>query len=232
MSENPQSASDVGAAAQRLDDVRKRMDQAVAKRGQGPAVELIAVSKGQGRERIKAALDAGQRVFGENYVQEAQEHWADLASTEGRPKLHLIGALQSNKAKEAVGLFDVIHSLDRAKLARALAKAMADQDRRPDLLIQVNTGEEPQKAGCLPGDLPELVRLTRDELGLPLVGLMCIPPENEESALHFAFLAKLAAGHGLGALSMGMSADYETAILFGATYVRVGTAIFGPRQPR
>lgn len=232
MGADRESGGHDATAAERLHEVKTRVEQARIARGGGGNVKLVAVSKGQDRDRIASVLGAGQARFGENYVQEAQDHWSDLANDPKRPELHLIGALQSNKASSAVALFDVIHSVDRPKLARALAKAMTEQDRRPELLIQVNTGEEPQKAGCMPGDLTELVRLARDELALPVAGLMCIPPENEESALHFALLAKLAATHGLRELSMGMSSDYERAIRLGATYVRVGTAIFGPRAPR
>ena len=172
---------------------------------------------------------AGQRVFGENYVQEARRRWPGLRQRWPGVELHLIGGLQSNKAADAVALFDVIQTLDRPKLAREIAKEMARQGRAPRLFVQVNTGEEPQKSGVAPGELASFVALCRGELGLALDGLMAIPPEDEDVALHAALLAKLAAAHGLGAVSIGMSGDYETAIRFGATHVRVGTAIFGAR---
>ena len=209
---------------------------AVAERAAGRpegAVTLIAVSKSQPAERIEAALAAGQRVFGENYVQEAQGRWPGLRERWAGVELHLIGGLQSNKAAAAVALFDVIQTVDRPKLARELAKEIARQGRSPRLLIQVNTGEEPQKSGVLPAELDGLVALCRNELGLDLVGLMAIPPEDKDIALHAAFLAKLARENGLPMVSIGMSGDYETAIRFGATHVRVGTAIFGARaRPR
>jgi pyridoxal phosphate enzyme (YggS family) len=180
-------------------------------------------------ERIEAALAAGQRVFGENYVQEAKGRWPRLREHHPGLELHMIGGLQSNKAAEAVALFDVIQTVDRPKLARELAKEMARQDRRPRLLVQVNTGEEPQKSGIGPGELGAFLDLCRGELGLAVEGLMAIPPEDEDVALHAALLAKLARRHGLAALSIGMSGDFEAAIRFGATHVRVGTAIFGAR---
>lgn len=191
---------------------------------------IIAVSKRQPENRIRAALAAGHRLFGENRVQEAADRWPALRRDHDDVALHMVGALQSNKAAEAVRLFDAIHSLDRPKLARALAKALADSDRRPDLFIQVNTGEEPQKGGVLPADLEALLALARDELALPVRGLMCLPPADDDPALHFALLANLARRHDLDALSMGMSGDYETAACLGADYVRVGTAIFGARE--
>jgi len=181
----------------------------------GKAVTLVAVSKVQPEPRIEAGLAAGQRV------QEAQKRWSTRRAAHPDLQLHLIGPLQTNKAEDAVALFDVIETLDRAKLARSLAKAMEKTARRPDLLIQVNTGEEEQKAGVLPANLPGLLALCT-ELDLPISGLMCIPPVDEPAGPHFAFLAKLAEAHGLSTLSMGMSADYETAIRFGATHVRVG----------
>ncbi|MEO1192699.1 MAG: YggS family pyridoxal phosphate-dependent enzyme [Pseudomonadota bacterium] len=195
------------------------------------SVTLIAVSKTHDSQAVEAALRAGQSCFGENRVQEAagkfpplHETWPDLA-------LHLIGPLQTNKAEDAVALFDVIHSLDRPKLARALAKAMDKSGNRPRCLIQVNTGEEPQKAGCLPSMLEDLYREAHESLGLDIAGLMCIPPQNEPPAPHFQFLRERARALGLPWLSMGMSGDFETAILLGATHVRVGTAIFGSRPP-
>ena len=191
---------------------------------------LIAVGKAQPDTRIEAALVAGQRVFGENYVQEAQHRWPSRRERWPGLELHLIGALQSNKAADAVALFDVIQTLDRPKLARSLAREMERHGRRPRLLVQVNTGEEPQKSGVIPTELGEFLGLCRDELKLEIAGLMAIPPEDEDVALHTALLAKLAAREGLAWLSIGMSGDYETAILFGATHVRVGTAIFGARS--
>jgi pyridoxal phosphate enzyme (YggS family) len=196
-------------------------------------VTLVAVAKSQPPERVEAALGAGQRVFGENYVQEAQGRWPALR--ERHPEgveLHLVGGLQSNKAADAVALFDVIQTVDRARLARELAKEMGRQGRRPRLLVQVNTGEEAQKGGVLPGGLDALLALCRGELGLPVEGLMAIPPEDQDTAPHAALLARLAARHGLPHVSVGMSGDFETAVRFGATLVRVGTAIFGARQRR
>jgi hypothetical protein len=219
-----------GEVAANLEQVQARI--AAAERAAGRpagAVTLIAVSKSQPEERIEAALAAGQRVFGENYVQEAQGRWPGLRERWPGIELHLIGGLQSNKAAAAVALFDVIQTLDRPKLAHAIAKEIARQDRKPRLLIQVNTGEEPQKSGVLPAELDAFVALCRSELNLRVEGLMAIPPDDEDVALHAAFLAKLAARHGLPLVSVGMSGDYETAIRFGATHVRVGTAIFGAR---
>jgi pyridoxal phosphate enzyme (YggS family) len=192
------------------------------------SVRLVAVSKQQPMAQIEAALALGWRAFGENRVQEAEARWA---ARRALPNLHLrlIGPLQTNKADAAVALFDAIDSLDRPKLAHALCAAMAKVGRRPDCLIQVNTGDEPQKAGVAPADLDDLVRLARDDLGLPVRGLMCIPPVDEEPAMHFALLAKFAARHGLPEVSMGMSDDFETAIAYGATMIRVGSALFGRR---
>lgn len=193
-------------------------------------IGLIAVSKGQDRARILCLLEAGHRIFGENRVQEAKAKWPDLRARFSDLELHLIGPLQTNKVREAVALFDAIHSLDRPRLADAL-KAELEQTRKPlELFVQVNTGEEPQKAGIAPKETVSFVRHCRDALTLPVIGLMCIPPQGEEPALHFALLRKLARECGLSCLSMGMSQDYETAIRFGATHVRIGTAIFGARQ--
>jgi len=194
------------------------------------AVTLVAVSKTHGPERIVPAIDAGQQVFGENRVQEAEHKWPELKQRFAEVAVHLIGPLQSNKVRHAVALFDVIETVDRPKLARALAREMDKQDRRLPCYIQVNTGEEPQKAGVLPAEADAFVALCRDELALPVAGLMCIPPLEEEPALHFALLGEIARRNGLDGLSMGMSADYPVAIEFGATLVRVGTAIFGPRE--
>jgi pyridoxal phosphate enzyme (YggS family) len=198
--------------------------------GPAPFTSLIAVSKTHGADRIAPLLDAGQRVFGENRVQEAQEKWPALKARHGDIELHLIGPLQSNKVREAVALFDAIHSLDRSKLAHALKAEFERGARAPSLFIQVNTGEEPQKAGIAPADAPALIALARDELKLPVKGLMCIPPADENPAPHFALLAKIAREHSLPWLSMGMSNDFETAIKFGATHVRIGSAIFGERE--
>ena len=216
---------DANEVAERLAEVRARLDVAAA----GRSVQLVAVAKRQPEARVEAALAVGQRLFGENYVQEAARRWS--ARRENLPdlRLHLVGPLQTNKAKDAVALFDVVQTLDRPKLAHALARAAESAGRCPELLIEVNTGEEVQKAGVPPGELEPLLRLARDELRLPVVGLMCIPPADEQPALHFALLRKLAERHGLPELSMGMSDDYEVAAAFGATLVRVGTAVFGPR---
>ena len=199
-----------------------------ANREARPAV--IAVSKGQPVAAIEAALSAGHRVFGENRVEEALTKWPALKERFPDVELHMIGALQTRKVRDAVGLFDVIQSLDRPKLARKLAAEMTAQNRVPALTIQVNTGEEPQKGGVVPSDLPGLLSLCRDELGLAISGLMCLPPADEEPSPHFALLVKLARRHGLETLSMGMSGDFEVAAALGATHVRVGTAIFGPRS--
>jgi pyridoxal phosphate enzyme (YggS family) len=217
-------------SASRLAAVHENIAAAAREAGRDPAaVTLIAVSKTFDAESIRPVLEAGQRVFGENRVQEAKGKWSVLRQEYPGVELHLIGPLQSNKAREAVELFDVIHTVDRPKIARVLAAEMERTGRRPSLFIEVNTGEETQKAGVLPRDVAELVRLARDELALPLIGLMCIPPHDEEPAIHFALLAKLAGELGLGKLSMGMSADYSTAVNLGATHVRVGSAIFGHR---
>lgn len=216
-----------------LEAVRQRIAAAATAAGRAPAeVTLIAVSKGQPQPRIEAALAAGQRIFGENYVQEAKGRWPALRTAHPDLELHLIGGLQSNKAAEAVALFDVIQTVDRPRLAQELAKEMARQGRRPRLFVQVNTGEEPQKSGVVPGELEALLALCRDELGLAVEGLMAIPPEDEDVALHAALLGKLAGRYGLSGISIGMSGDYETAIRFGATHVRVGTALFGARASR
>ncbi len=211
--------------------VKERIKKAMADVEQpGSAPEIVAVSKGHDVAAISKALMAGHRRFGENRVQEAQEKWPDLLGSYPDVALHLIGGLQSNKVDEAVALFDVIESLDRPRLARRLANAMAKLDRKPRLYIQVNVGEEPQKGGVSLKDLPALLDLCRKELGLEIDGLMCIPPKGDDPALYFALLAKLARRHGLTKLSMGMSADYEVAAAMGASSVRVGTAIFGERR--
>jgi pyridoxal phosphate enzyme (YggS family) len=214
---------------QRIAEITERIKQA-AQTASRPAtsVTLVAVSKVQTEDRIEAALAAGLRVFGENRVQEAQGRWAARRAIYPDLTLHLIGPLQSNKAEDAVALFDVIETVDRPKLVETLAKLSGAGHTLPKLLVQVNTGEEKQKAGVVPHDLPALLDLCAAHQ-LPIEGLMCIPPEEEEPALHFALLAKLAQRHGLPVLSMGMSGDFETAIHFGATHVRVGSALFGKR---
>ena len=220
------------SAADQLAEVRQRIDAAARSAGRDPAaVTLVAVSKTHGADRVREMLDAGQRVFGENRVQEAQEKFPALKSAYPDLELHLIGPLQTNKARDAVKLFDVIQSVDRDRLAAALAKEMVHLGRRPACYIQVNTGEEAQKAGVAPADVDAFVAACRDTHKLPIVGLMCIPPVDEEPALHFALLTKIAARNGLAKVSMGMSADYETAVRLGATHVRVGSALFGARPP-
>lgn len=219
------------AAIRRLKAVRQRIreaeEQAVPERD---PVELVAVSKTFPAEAIIPVIEAGQRVFGENRVQEAQGKWPALRAAYPDIKLHLIGPLQSNKAADAVALFDVIETVDRPKIARVLAEEMMAQGRKLDLYVQVNTGEEPQKAGVAPGETAAFVNMCREAMGLTIKGLMCIPPVDEEPAIHFALLDKLAKDCGVAVRSMGMSGDFETAIAFGATHVRVGSAIFGPRS--
>jgi pyridoxal phosphate enzyme (YggS family) len=193
------------------------------------SVTLIAVSKTFSADAIRPVIDAGQRVFGENRVQEAKVKWPGLTSVYSDLALHLIGPLQSNKAKEAVALFDAIHSVDRPSVCEALAKEINSQNRRPELFVQLNTGEEPQKAGIAPTEADAFIARCRENYGLRLSGLMCIPPLNEAPAPHFALTAKIAARNGLHNLSMGMSADFAIAIQFGATHVRIGSAIFGQR---
>jgi len=221
------------AIAANLAAVSERIAAAARSVGRAPAdVTLVAVSKAQPDERVRAALAAGQRTFGENYMQEARARWPALRERHPDVRLHMIGPIQTNKAKDVVALFDVIETVDRPKLAAALAREMARQDRHPACFVQVNTGEEPQKAGVWPGDADAFIKACRDDLGLPVVGLMAIPPEDEEPSLHFALLAKIAARNGLRQLSMGMSADFEIAVQFGATHVRVGSALFGARPPK
>lgn len=212
-----------------LTDIQSRIATAATAAGRKPAdVTLIAVSKVQPPERVEAVLMAGQRIFGENRVQEAAGRWPAFQARFDGIKLHLIGPLQTNKARQAVEMFDVIHTLDRPKLAETLARLADERGSCPDLFVQVNTGAEPQKAGVLPDDADGFVAQAR-ALGLPLVGLMCIPPVDEEPSLHFTLLAEIAARNGLTGLSMGMSSDFESAIARGATHVRVGSAIFGER---
>ncbi|MEO0057290.1 MAG: hypothetical protein RIT17_740 [Pseudomonadota bacterium] len=216
-------------AAARLADIRSNIARVCKPARRKPEdVTLIAVSKTHDAAAIQPLIDAGQRVFGENRVQEAQGKWPALRAAHPDIELHLIGQLQSNKAEEAVALFDVIHSLDRPSLLTALAKAMDKAGRRVPCFVQVNIGDEAQKGGCPIADLPAFLEAVR-AADVPLAGLMCIPPADTEAAPFFAFLAKLAADHGLTGLSMGMSGDYETAVMLGATHVRVGTALFGGR---
>jgi len=210
--------------------VRAEIARACRDAGRDPAgVTLVAISKTFGAEAIEPVIAAGQRVFGENRVQEAKAKWPPLIARHGGIELHLVGSLQSNKAREAVALFDAIHSLDRASLAEALAKEIAHQGRNPRLLVEVNTGAEPQKAGVRPEEADAFLATCRDQYGLTIAGLMCIPPVDEAPAPHFALTARIARRNGLQLLSMGMSADFSTAIAFGATHIRVGTAIFGGR---
>lgn len=233
MADDQEQAETDLSVADRLEAIGARVEAAAKEAGrQADAVTLVAVSKAQPEERVLAALEAGHLVFGENYVQPAMALWPGLKARFPDVRLHMIGAIQSKKAKEVVSLFDVIETLDREKLARALAKEMAAQDRRPACLVQVNTGEEPQKAGIHPADVDDFVRLCRDDLALPVQGLMCVPPVDDEPSLHFALLAKIAARNDLQILSMGMSADFEVGVQFGATHVRVGSAIFGARSPK
>lgn len=216
-------------ASQRLASVRAAIARAATIAGRKPdAVTLIAVSKMHEAAAIRPLITAGQRVFGENRVQEAQAKWPELRETTSDIALHLVGQLQSNKAEDAVALFDAIHSVDRPSLVAALARAMDKAGKRPACFVQVNIGDEPQKGGCPVSALPDLLREAR-AAALPVAGLMCVPPAGVESAPYFALLAKLARDHGIAGLSMGMSGDYETAVTLGATYVRVGTALFGER---
>ncbi|MCH7542861.1 MAG: YggS family pyridoxal phosphate-dependent enzyme [Proteobacteria bacterium] len=203
---------------------------AEAKGRRGDSVTLIAVSKAQPVAKIDAALGAGHKVFGENRVQEAKAKWPEIKARHGDVELHLIGPLQTNKVRDAMALFDVIETVDRAKLARALAAEMARSGRRVPCYIQVNTGEEAQKSGIGPEEADDFIALCRQEIKLPVAGLMCIPPIDEEPALHFALLREIARRNRIDILSMGMSVDFETAIRFGATHVRVGRAVFGARE--
>lgn len=216
--------------ADSLARIRDRIEVATARAGRPPAsVTLVAVSKTHPAAAVEEALAAGQVVFGENRVQEAGAKFPALRSTHPALRVHLIGGLQTNKAAEAVRVADVIESLDRPKLAAALAAAMEREGRRPSLLVQVNTGDEPQKSGVAKADAGDFLRACREEWGLPVEGLMCIPPAEADPLPHFAFLAEMAARHDLRTLSMGMSGDFEAAIAQGATHVRVGSAIFGAR---
>jgi pyridoxal phosphate enzyme (YggS family) len=220
--------TDTGNAA--LDAVEREIAAACKQAGRDRAsVTLIAVSKTFGADAIVPIISAGQRVFGENRVQEAKAKWPGLMSAYRDLTLHLIGPLQSNKAKEAVALFDAVHSVDRPSICQALAKEINSQGRHPELFVQLNTGEEPQKAGVAPSAADGFIAACRETYGLSISGLMCIPPVNEAPAPHFALTAKIAARNGLDKLSMGMSADFAVAIQFGATHIRVGSAIFGHR---
>jgi PLP dependent protein len=212
-----------------LSSIQTRIAEACFACGRDPEeVTLIAVSKVQPLDRVEAVLTEGHRVFGENYVQEALGKWPDLRARFGAVEVHMIGPLQTNKAKQALGLFDAIHTLDRPSLAKRLANLAQAEGACPPLFVQVNTGEEPQKAGVLPADADAFIETARG-MGLPLAGLMCIPPEGEDSTPHFEHLGRLAARNGLTGLSMGMSGDFEAAIAAGATHIRVGSAIFGAR---
>ena len=231
---DPGSDGDIDAAVRKnLAAVQSSIRSAAESAGRSPSdVSLVAVSKSQPVSRVRAALLAGHRTFGENRIQEAIDRWTPLREEAPDVELHFVGHLQSNKAADAVASFDVIQSIDRPKVAQAIAKAMDRQDKRPDCMVQVNTGEEAQKGGVLPMSAERLVSQCRDELGLPISGLMCIPPFDDDPSPHFALLAEMAERFGLPQISMGMSADYELAIRLGATHVRVGTAIFGTRLPR
>jgi pyridoxal phosphate enzyme (YggS family) len=214
-----------------IQEIQKRINQAAINAGRdADGISLIAVSKVQPNARVQAVLEMGHKTFGENRVQEALGKWPDFQHTFGHLDLHLIGPLQTNKARQAVELFGTIHSVDRPKLAATLARLAQERGASPDIFIQVNTGEEPQKAGILPSDTDAFVAECR-ALDLAVKGLMCIPPVEEEASLHFALLAKMAERNGLSGLSMGMSDDFENAIEFGATHIRVGSAIFGARVP-
>jgi pyridoxal phosphate enzyme (YggS family) len=224
------SSSITSSLPSALVSVQDEIRRACAEARRDPAsVTLIAVSKTFDAEAITPIIGAGQRVFGENRVQEAKAKWPGLMSAHPGIALHLIGPLQSNKAREAVALFNAIHSVDRPSICEALAKEINSQQRQPELFVQLNTGEEPQKAGVAPADADDFIAACRDKYGLTISGLMCIPPVDDAPAPHFALTAKIAARNGLNKLSMGMSADFATAIEFGATHVRVGSAIFGHR---
>jgi PLP dependent protein len=229
MEEEPDASSEV---AGRLRLVRQEIALAAEAADRDPAeVRLVAVTKTVASSAIEEAINAGQRIFGENRVQEARNKWPDLREQHAGLEFHLIGPLQTNKVRDAVALFDVIETVDRPKLARALAEEMRRAGKSPRLFAQINTGEEPQKAGVLPGEVDEFITLCRETFGLSIEGLMCIPPLDEEPATHFALLAKIAERLGVKELSMGMSGDFARALQFGATYVRIGTAIFGARPP-
>jgi pyridoxal phosphate enzyme (YggS family) len=219
------------SAVEGLKQVQESIRRAASDHGRDPSgITLVAVSKTFPAEEIEPVLAAGQRVFGENYVQEAKAKWPRLRERFPDAELHMIGPLQSNKAREAVELFDAIHTLDRPSLAEALAKEIARQGKRPRLLVQVNTGEEPQKGGVIPTEIDAFLEACHSRYGLQIEGLMCIPPAEDPPSPHFALLNTIARRHGLPMLSMGMSADFDAAIQLGATHVRVGSAIFGARS--
>jgi pyridoxal phosphate enzyme (YggS family) len=223
--------SEIIDIGQNLRAVQATIAAAAKEAGRDPAgVTLVAVSKTKPAALIRDAIAAGQRVFGENRVQEAEHKWPALRAAHPDVRLHLIGALQTNKAAHAVALFDVIETVDRPRLAAALAKEMAKAGVQRECFVQINTGAEPQKAGAMPEEADDFIRACIEEHGLNVTGLMCIPPVDEEPSLHFALLREIARRHGIAKLSMGMSADYPVAIQFGATHVRVGTAIFGARE--
>ncbi|HEY7457293.1 MAG TPA: YggS family pyridoxal phosphate-dependent enzyme [Xanthobacteraceae bacterium] len=218
-------------SADRLRTVRAEIADACREAGRAPgSVTVVAISKTFDAHAIEPVIGAGHRMFGENRVQEAKEKWPPLRARYPDIELHLVGPLQSNKAREAVALFDVIHTVDRAKIAEALADEIARQGKRPRLFVEINTGAEPQKAGVLPEGADAFIAECREKYGLAIEGLMCIPPLDEAPAMHFALTAKIAKRNGLSLLSMGMSADFKNAIAFGATHVRIGTAIFGERR--
>ena len=224
----PEMLEDISKSFTRI---RQNIDKVVDESNRSPdELSLIAVSKQQQEDRVDASLATGHRVFGENRVQEAQKRWSIRKYDYPDLRLHLIGPLQSNKAADAVRLFDVIHTIDRPKIAIAIAKEAADQNKYIQCFIQVNTGDEPQKSGISPCDLSSFVDFCREDVGLPITGLMCIPPVDEEAAIHFGFLNTLASRNNLTGLSMGMSSDYAEAIRFGATHIRVGSALFGSRE--
>ncbi|MDB5570827.1 MAG: Pyridoxal phosphate homeostasis protein [Hyphomicrobiales bacterium] len=225
--------SESDALLMRLKAVRENIARAALSCGRDPdSVTLVAASKTQDGQAIAPLIKAGQIVFGENRVQEAQSKWPALRALNPSVELRLIGPLQSNKTRDAVSLFDVIETLDRPSLARALASEIQRQGRQPRLYVEVNTGAEPQKAGVLPGEIDGFLLACRADFGLAVTGLMCVPPVGEQASPHFALLAKIASRHGLRELSMGMSTDYPLAIQLGATHVRVGTALFGSRSQR
>ncbi len=228
---SPEAVPQTIDIAANLGAVRARIDTAATDAGRDVAmIRLVAVSKTHGPQRVRPALEAGHRLFGENRVQEAKAKWPELKAAYPDTVLHLIGHLQTNKVKDAVGLFDVIETVDRPKLAAALAKEMARVGRQLDCYVEVNTGEEPQKGGVAPAAADAFIAECREVHGLSVTGVMCLPPADEEPAPHFALLKKIADRNGLANVSMGMSADFEIAVGFGATHVRVGTAIFGPRE--
>lgn len=230
MAEHERKPQAIAPTAARLADVKLRIARAAEDCGRDPeSVTLVCVAKTFGKAEILPVLDAGQRVFGENRVQEAMQKWPNLRQAYPAVELHLIGPLQSNKVREAVATFDVIETIDREKIAAALATEIARGGRRPRLYVQVNIGSEPQKAGVVPQEADRFIAFCRNDLGLDISGLMCIPPVGEQASPYLALLSKIAARNGINVLSMGMSADFELAIQLGATHVRVGSAIFGER---